>query len=142
MSTKTSTTAATANKVILLQEDYNILTAYFKSGRPRGQVQEKQNARSLSDELDNAIVLSKDEFPADGIRLNSTVVIKDTDTNRVITVTIVLPEKADVKHNKVSVLAPVGTALIGFRKGQQVTWQVPSGTKNFTIMEVINSTPE
>lgn len=132
-------TTTTRNKVILLQEDYDLLNAYFQSGRPMPVVNEKQSFKSLSEELSKATVLTKNKFPADVIRLNSTAIIKDTATNRVITVTIVMPENADVKKNKVSVLAPVGTALIGFKKGQQVTWQVPAGTKNFIIMEVYNS---
>ncbi|MGZ8511463.1 MAG: GreA/GreB family elongation factor [Chitinophagaceae bacterium] len=135
---KTNTTA-TKSKVILLREDYDLLNAYFQSGRPTPVVNEKQNFKSLSEELSKATILTKNKFPEDVIRLNSTAIIKDTDTNRVITVTIVMPEQADVKKNKVSVLAPVGTALIGFKKGQQVVWPVPSGTKKFMIMEVYNS---
>ena len=135
----TTTKMAAKSKVILLKEDYDLLNAYFQSGRPMPVVNEKQSFKSLSEELSKATVLAKNKFPADVIRLNSTAIIKDTDTNRVITVTIVMPEHADVKINKVSVLAPVGTALIGFKKGQQVEWQVPSGAKNFIIMEVYNS---
>ncbi|WP_315818658.1 GreA/GreB family elongation factor [Paraflavitalea speifideaquila] len=43
-----------------------------------------------------------------------------------------------MKARKVSVVAPVGAALIGFRQGQKVSWQVPAGKKTFTILEVIN----
>jgi regulator of nucleoside diphosphate kinase len=127
------------NPVILLQDDYNLLHAYFKGSRPPGHVHENQKAKSLSEEIEKAIVVSKDKFPADTIRLNSTAIIKDAATNRVITVMVVLPEKADVKKNMISVLAPLGTALIGFRKGQQVSWEMPSGKRNFTIMEVYHS---
>jgi regulator of nucleoside diphosphate kinase len=75
---------------------------------------------------------------ADIVRLGSTVVIKDLVTRRDMTVTIVLPSKADIKQKKVSVLAPIGTALIGFRKGQVVSWNVPSGKKDFKIVNVNN----
>jgi len=51
---------------------------------------------------------------------------------------IVTPDKADIKKRQISIMAPLGTALIGFRQGQKVKWQVPSGKKTFTIMEVIN----
>jgi regulator of nucleoside diphosphate kinase len=50
----------------------------------------------------------------------------------------VTPDKADIKEKKVSVMAPLGTALIGFKKGQRVKWQMPAGKKTFTILEVIN----
>jgi regulator of nucleoside diphosphate kinase len=51
----------------------------------------------------------------------------------------VLPQQADIKKKKISVLAPIGTALIGFRKGRKVSWNVPAGKKDFKIMEVTNS---
>jgi regulator of nucleoside diphosphate kinase len=78
-------------------------------------------------------------MPADIVRLGSTVVIKDLVTRRDMTVTIVLPSKADIKQKKVSVLAPIGTAIIGFRKGQVVSWNVPSGKKDFKIVDVNNT---
>ena len=132
-------TTTSANKVMILQEDYNILTAYIKGTRPPGNVHEKQPGRSLSEEMENAIILSKHEFPGDVIRLNSTAIIKDLATNRVMTITIVLPSEADIKKNKISVLAPLGTALLGYRKNQQIQWQLPAGTKNFLVMEVYHS---
>jgi regulator of nucleoside diphosphate kinase len=51
---------------------------------------------------------------------------------------LVTPDKADIKAKRISIMAPIGTALIGFRKGQQVNWQVPAGKRTFTILEVIN----
>jgi regulator of nucleoside diphosphate kinase len=52
---------------------------------------------------------------------------------------IVLPDKANIKERKISIMSPVGTALIGFRQGENVKWQVPSGRKTFTILEVNNA---
>ena len=132
-------TTTSANKVIILQEDYNILTDFIKATRPPGQVHEKKPGRSLTEEMENAVVLNIDEFPKDVIRLNSTAIIKDMATNRVMTVTIVLPSQADIKQNKISVLAPLGTALLGYRKNQRIQWQLPAGTKNFLVMEVYHS---
>jgi regulator of nucleoside diphosphate kinase len=51
---------------------------------------------------------------------------------------VVIPEQANIKEKKISVMAPIGTALLGFRQGEQVAWDVPSGRKTFTIMQVIN----
>ncbi len=135
----TTTTTTTPNKVIILQDDYDVLTAFIKASRPPGNVQEKQPGRSLSEEIENAVVVSKEKFPGDVVRLNSTAIIKDLKTNRVMTVTIVLPNQADVKKNRISVLAPLGTALLGFRKGQEISWQLPGGTRNFLLMEVYHS---
>lgn len=134
----TTTLAPSASPVILLKTDYEVLNSYVKNLQGM-QVNEKENYRKLSEELKKASLVEDKDFPKDVVRLDSTVVIKDLTTNRNMTLTIVLPQKADIKQKKVSVLAPVGTALIGFKKGQIVSWDVPSGKKDFEIIEVAQS---
>jgi len=51
---------------------------------------------------------------------------------------LVLPEKADLGSGKVSVMAPIGVALLGYRQGEEISWQVPAGKKRFKIVEVRN----
>ena len=133
----TATLKETAIPVILLKNDFEILNGFVKNIQGM-QVNEKENFSKLYEELKKAQIVGAENFPGDIVRLNSTVVIKDLKTKRDMTITIVLPQKADIKQKKVSVLAPIGTALIGFRKGQTVSWQVPSGKKDFMIMEVSN----
>jgi regulator of nucleoside diphosphate kinase len=138
MATTVTQTATAENPVVLLKSDFQILNEYIKNLHGM-QVNEKENFRRLSEELSKAEQVDIEDFPADVVRLNSTVVIKDMDTKRDMTITIVLPQEADIKQKKVSVLAPIGTALIGFRKGKEVSWEVPAGRKNFLIMDVDNS---
>ena len=138
MSTINTTAVATENQVILLKNDYEVLNEYVKNLHGM-QVNEKENFRKLSQELGKARLVTDDEFPTDVVRLNSIVVIRDLETKRDMTITIVLPQNADIKQKKVSVLAPIGTALIGFKKGTQVSWEVPAGKKDFMITEVDNS---
>lgn len=133
----TATLNKTASPVIITRTDYEILNSYVKNLHGM-QVSEKENFSKLSGELRKAEIVDDDMLPTDVVRLGSTVVIKDLLTNRDMTVTIVLPQKADIKQKKVSVLAPIGTALIGFKKDQTVSWNVPSGKKDFKIMDVIN----
>jgi regulator of nucleoside diphosphate kinase len=133
----TATLTQTATPVILLRNDFEILNGFVKNLQGM-QVNEKENFSKLYEELKKAQIVDAENFPGDIVRLNSTVVIKDLKTKRDMTITIVLPQKADIKQKKVSVLAPIGTALIGFRQGQTVSWQVPSGKKDFMIMEVRN----
>jgi len=121
--------------VIILKEDFQLLSQLIKGSKPAG-IKESHKSRSLSEELENATVLDKDEFPEDVIRLNSTVTIQDLSTKKEMKIIIVMPEHADIKQQKVSVLAPLGTALIGFRKGSTVKWHVPAGEKEFLIKEV------
>lgn len=130
--------ATTENQVILLKKDYAILNDYVKN--PHGmQVNERENFKKLSQELGKAQLVSEEDFPADIVRIDSKVVIRDMETKRDLSITIVMPQNADIKQKKVSILAPIGTALIGFRKGREVSWEVPVGTKTFMIMEVSNS---
>ena len=133
----TATLNPTATPVILTRTDYEILNSYVKNLHGM-QVNERENFSKLSGELKKAEIVEDDNLPTDIVRLGSTVVIKDLITNRDMTVTIVLPRDADIKQKKVSVLAPIGTALIGFKKDQTVRWNVPSGKKDFKIMNVIN----
>lgn len=133
-----STTTLVANDVILLKEDFEILNNYVKNQHGM-QVSEKENFSKLYGEIKKAQIVNPVDFPSDVVRLGSTVVVKDLETKRDLEITIVLPQYADIKQKKISVLAPIGTALIGFRKGHNVSWNVPAGKKDFKIMEVKNS---
>jgi len=133
----TATLNPATTPVIITRTDYEILNSYVKNLHGM-QVNERENFSKLSGELKKAQIVEDDSMSADIVRLGSTVVIKDLVTKRDMTVTIVLPSKADIKQKKVSVLAPIGTALIGFRKGQTVSWNVPSGKKDFKIVDVNN----
>ncbi|MGZ8537781.1 MAG: nucleoside diphosphate kinase regulator [Flavisolibacter sp.] len=125
------------NTLVLLKEDFEILIAYIK-GRFNRNSFDRQNAEELEAELKKATLVSKEDFPMDVIRLNSRVKVKQEKKDKVMEIILVTPEKADIRERKISVLAPIGTALIGFRKGQKVQWQVPKGKTTFTIMEVEN----
>ena len=120
-----------------MKDDYNLLKTYLNN-RSGKTTFDKQNAEDLLAELKKAKLVSKDEFPANVVRLNSTVRIKPEDKDYVMELMIVTPDKADIKERKISIMSPIGTALIGFRQGENVKWQVPSGKKTFTILEVNN----
>ena len=123
------------NRVLILKDDYALLSACVKNTKAV-TIKEPQQTRSLSEELQRAVVVDKERFPTDVIRLNATVVIKDMASGNEMEVSIVLPEFADIKQRKISVLAPMGTALIGLQKGRRFSWQMPAGIKNFLILDV------
>ncbi|WP_127132570.1 GreA/GreB family elongation factor [Pseudoflavitalea rhizosphaerae] len=124
-------------ELILLKEDVQLLSSYIK-GSGHLNLFDQKNADKLKEELNKGTVLNKDEFPTDVIRLNSTVTIQDNRTGKVIELMLVLPEKAAINDGKVSILAPIGTALLGYRKGQLVTWKMPAGEKLYKVMDVVN----
>lgn len=125
------------NQLVLRKDDYKLLLSYLNGGFGKSAF-DRRNAESLKTELKKARLVNKDEFPPDVVRLNSLVRIKAEDKDKIMELVLVTPDKADIKENRISVMAPIGTALIGFRKGQRVKWQVPVGKRTFTILEVIN----
>ena len=127
----------TNNKLVLRTDDYKVLIAYLNGGYGKAAF-DKRNAADLHAELKKAKVVDKAAFPSDVVRINSTVIVKAEDNDQVMELMLVTPDKANIKEKRISIMAPMGTALIGFRKGQQIAWQVPSGKKTFTILDVIN----
>jgi regulator of nucleoside diphosphate kinase len=126
------------NKLVLLKEDYKLLISYLNGVYGKASF-DRRNAEKLTAELKKAKLVDKDAFPLDVVRLNSTVRIKTKGKDEIMELVLVTPDKADIKKRKISVMAPIGTALIGFRQGQEVKWQVPAGIKTFTIIKVINT---
>jgi regulator of nucleoside diphosphate kinase len=130
----------TNNRLVLLIDDYKLLISYLNGGHSTTAF-DRRNAEDLRIELKKAKLVNKDNFPEDIVRLNSKVRIKAEGNDKVMELMLVTPDKADIKQKMISVMAPIGTALIGFRQGEKVKWQVPAGKKTFTIMEVINDFP-
>ncbi len=128
---------ATKSKITITHEDYNTLNAYVKDLIPTGYF-DRTNAARLLEELRKATVVERNDLPDDVVRLNSRVIVKEGGKNKLMELVLVVPEKANIKERKISVFAPLGTALIGFRQGEKVKWDVPAGNKTFTIMEVHN----
>ena len=123
--------------LILRDDDYRILLSFLKDGRYAKNI-DARNILDLEGELKKARLVTKDEFPDDVVRLNSKIKIKESGKGSVMDLILVTPDKADIKEKKISVLAPIGTAVIGFRKGKTIHWMVPGGKKRFTIVEVTN----
>lgn len=92
-------------------------------------------ADELLYELDRATVLPSEELPSDVVRMGSRVRYRAGEMER--DVTLVFPAEADIEQNRVSVMTPVGAALIGLRKGQSITWLTRDGRKQvLTIVAV------
>jgi len=125
------------NAITIAAEDYDVLNEYIKGIKPI-KAFDRVNAAVLQQELKRATVVKNGELPDNVVRLNSRVKIKEVNNGRTIEIVLVVPEKADIRQGMVSVFAPIGTALIGFKQGEKVSWNVPAGTKTFSIMEVDN----
>lgn len=82
---------------------------------------------SLRAELARANVLDPAEMPGDVVTMNSTAIVEDERGGGTREISLVYPRDADSATNRVSVLAPVGSAMLGLRVGQTIDWKVPGG---------------
>jgi regulator of nucleoside diphosphate kinase len=93
----------------------------------------------LRTELDRAKVVGSHTGTAGVVTMNSTVELLDLETGEEETYTLVFPGEADLSVGKVSVLAPIGTAMLGYRAGDSFEWEVPSGTRRLAIRQIVSS---
>ena len=91
----------------------------------------------LQDELDRARVVEPHRIPNNVITMNSVVTVKYLTTGKEFTIRLVYPEDADAKQNRVSVFAPVGAALLGYRKGDTIHWNSPGGKIKIKVVDVV-----
>ena len=68
--------------------------------------------------------------------MNSRAEMVDLDTDETVTFTLVFPSQANIDAEKISVLAPIGAAMLGYRVGDEFAWQVPSGVRRMRVMKV------
>ena len=120
-------------RITLSAEDYDRLSSLARVARGRMPAL----AAELAEEIERAHVLSKGRQPEHIVSMNREVEFRDDTTGKVQAVTLVYPEEADIDRRKVSVLTPVGTALIGLERGQSITWEAPNGElRQLTVLEV------
>lgn len=124
-----------ASSLIVTEQDYERLALLLQHfGGPQ--------AEHLEEELAQAQVVPQKEVPADVVTMNSVVECLDQDNKKSFDVTLVYPQDADVTKGRISVLAPVGIALIGLRVGQSILWPMPNGHKRSLKVTGLRYQPE
>lgn len=118
--------------MILTEEDFRMLKQFAEQWPSPG----KENEMTLSYELNRATVVAENKLPNGSVRLNSTVKVKELTSNREMEFSIVMPAMANIAEKKISVVTPMGAALIGLCKGEKVQWKMPAGIKHFEILDV------
>lgn len=94
-------------------------------------------AAELTHELDRARILAGSKVSAEHARIGSRIVYRDESTKRETTVTLVWPEHADIEKNRISVMTPIGVALIGMAAERSIDWTTRSGdVKRLTVLAV------
>ncbi len=120
-------------RITLTAEDHEKLSRLARAAANRMP----DVAAALSDELDRAQVLAKGRYPDQTVCMGCEVEFRDDTVGKVQTVRLVYPDEADISEGKISVLTPIGTALIGLRAGQSITWETRTGElRKLTVLNV------
>lgn len=119
------------HQLLITEQDYERLALLVQHA-------ETKNAAALEEELAAAKIVPQKDIPKDVVTMNSRVKFIDVESNKESEITLVYPKDADVTKQQVSVLAPVGIALIGLRKGQTIDWPMPNGqSRTLKVIDVI-----
>ena len=98
---------------------------------------DREHLEALEAELDRAHVVPSQEIPGDVVTMNSAVLVKDLDSGKEIALTLVFPSDTGLELGKISILAPVGTALLGYRVGDTIEWKVPGRVRRLRVERML-----
>ena len=116
--------------------DLDRLTSLLKGAR-LWSARDREYLQQLEAELGRAHVVTSKEIPSDVVTMNSEVSVRDLDSGREMIFTLVFPSEAGLEQRKISILAPVGTAVLGYRVGNTIEWKVPGGVRRLRIEGVL-----
>ncbi len=96
-----------------------------------------QSLQELDGELDRAEIVKPEEIPVDVITMNSTFSLANLENGEEIVYTLTFPGRADFSLGRISILSPMGTAVLGCRVGDTVVWKVPPGVKRLRVSKIL-----
>ncbi len=97
----------------------------------------RADLNGLSTEMNRAQLVAPQDVPPNVVTMNSEVLLRDVQDGKEVTYTLVFPQDANIDKGAISVLAPIGTAILGYQEGDKVTWKVPSGERTLEIIKVL-----
>jgi regulator of nucleoside diphosphate kinase len=127
--------------IIVSDRDVSRLRGLLNA-RSDATFRDQGHLHQLRSELERALVLPAGELPVGIVTIDSEVRVVDLDSGKRSVMTLVLPREAEVGEQRISVLAPLGTALLGFRAGDDVEWEMPGGTRRLHIEHVTQARTE
>ncbi len=96
-----------------------------------------EHLKGLETELNRSIQVAADKVPPDVITMHSKACLIDLESGEELVYTLVFPNEADVRQDKISVLAPIGTAMLGYQVGDGFAWPVPDGVRHLQVKSVL-----
>lgn len=124
------------DRIYITESDANRLRRLI-AGRRAGNPADDAYLDMLEQELDRAEVVEPDAIPADVVTMNSEVSLKDLDSGEIREYKLIFPAQ-NRTENSVSVLAPIGTAMLGYRTGDVFEWRVPKGIRRLKVLKVMH----
>ena len=122
--------------IYITEPDYERLSGLIETTRERNGV-DKEYLNKLEAELDRAEIVDQKRIPGDVITMRSKIRLKDLVSGEANTYSLVFPTEANFSEGKISILAPIGTAILGYKQGDTIEWPVPSGVRRLRIEEVL-----
>lgn len=130
-------TMSDKNKIYISEFDMKRLKGLIKFAEERWDKRVVKYLEELDEELDRAEIVKPEEIPTNVITMNSTFRLIDLDSGEELVYTLVFPANANSTNGRISILAPVGTAVLGYRVGDTVEWPVPAGMKKLRVEEIV-----
>lgn len=121
--------------IVLTESDERKLRGLL-SRQTEDSMRDQAHLLELHSELERALILQAKELPPDVITMHSQIRVLDFERRRRSDYTLVFPVESDVSAKRISVLAPLGTALLGFREGDDVEWMMPGGMHRLRVERV------
>lgn len=123
------------NRIYISERDAKRLQTLVELA-PTIDARQKEYLTRLAGELNRAHVLPEDRLPGDVITMYSEVELEDLSDGEILTYTLVFPEEADASAGRISILAPIGTGMIGYRAGDEFQWETPGGIMRLRVRKV------
>lgn len=101
------------------------------------EAMDRDDVSDLVAEVQRAVVMPASEIPPDVITMNTRARLLDLDQRTTLDYTVVYPEDADFAAGRISVVAPIGAAMLGYRVGDEIEWVVPSGPRRLRVEAIL-----
>jgi regulator of nucleoside diphosphate kinase len=123
--------------IYITEQDINRLRELIKVAREYGDGKDEACFKELEKELNRGKIVKSKDVPGNIITMNSKILLKDLDDHEEMTYNLVFPDKADPNQNRVSILAPIGIALLGYGVGDIVELKVPAGLRRLEVKKIL-----
>ena len=122
--------------IYITDSDMKRLKELVKVAREFGK-EDEEYLRELEGELDRGKIVKSKDIPNNVITMNSKVRLRDIDKQEEMVYWLVFPDDADPNQDKISILAPIGMALIGYKVGDIIKWKVPNGIVKLKVKKIL-----